>query len=82
MTTEAPADRRLGRIPLSKLGGAMHRVERPLPCPVCGAGSHMDVFPAAVRWPCGHTRTIQKIDPSCYKACHHNRARTLLRRAA
>ena len=77
--TAAPTDTdpRIGRRPRLKLGVVMHHVENPVyPCPVgCLQGTSLTVYAAAVQWPCGHTRDIPRIDPSCYPTCCHQRAR-------
>lgn len=70
----------LGAIPAVQLGERVHTVEHPaFGCPVTGCAfvGPMQVYVNAVRWLCGHTRSLPAHDQSCYVACHHNRAKQL-----
>jgi hypothetical protein len=49
----------LGAIPLADLGHCLNLVARPAyPCPTCSERGPMGVYGPAVRWVCGHTRTL------------------------
>lgn len=81
----APTDRRIGRRLVKSLGQPLNVVEHPYAgCPACSRSGPLEVYARAVRWPCGHTRDIPRIDPSCYKGCYHNRGRVrpILRKVA
>jgi hypothetical protein len=49
----------IGRVPASELGALLNVVERPtFPCPECDIRGPLAVYVPAVRWPCGHTRSL------------------------
>lgn len=49
----------LGRIPASEFGRALNVVKNPTyPCPQCEQRAAMSVYVTAVRWACGHTRSL------------------------
>lgn len=74
------ADIRLGKTPREQLGNRIHVIDNPVAaCPVCAHGGPVQVFAAAVRWPCGHTRSVPPISIDCYPGCVHNRAARLQR---
>jgi hypothetical protein len=65
----------LGATPVGQLGIRVHTVEHPaFGCPVtsCGTSGPMEVYVTAVRWMCGHTRTLPKHNQDCYPGCFHN----------
>lgn len=54
-----PARVVLGRVPVSKLGQLLNTVRQArFPCPKCDTGGPLEVYVPAVRWPCGHTRSL------------------------
>jgi hypothetical protein len=49
----------IGRTPKSELGALLNIVDKPpFPCPECGTDGPMGVYVPAVRWACGHTRSL------------------------
>jgi hypothetical protein len=65
----------IGRVPVDKLGPEIHVVEHPAfgcPVPGCDTAGPMTVYVTAVRWMCGHTRSLPKHNPACYAGCYHN----------
>lgn len=68
----------IGRIPREKLGACINTVARhPFPCPAhdCDMVGPIEVYSEAVRWPCGHTRSLPKLNIDCYAGCCHRRTR-------
>jgi hypothetical protein len=55
----------IGRVPKSELGALLNIVDKPaFPCPECGTDGPMVVYVLAVRWSCGHTRSLPPINTS------------------
>jgi hypothetical protein len=52
----------IGCTPKTRLGVLLNLVDRPaFPCPECDTGGPLAVYVPAVRWPCGHTRSLPPI---------------------
>jgi hypothetical protein len=55
----------IGRTPANRLGVLLNLVDHPaFPCPRCDTGGPLAVYLPAVRWPCGHTRSLPPIQTS------------------
>lgn len=55
----------IGRTPTSRLGVMLNLVDHPaFPCPECDVTGPLAVYVPAVRWPCGHTRSLPPIHTS------------------
>jgi hypothetical protein len=53
------------QVPKARLGLLLNTVERPtVPCPACSTSGPLAVYLPAVRWPCGHTRSLPPIQTS------------------
>ncbi|MDX3661258.1 hypothetical protein PV646_28470 [Streptomyces sp. ID05-26A] len=75
----------VGCIPLHQLGERIHVVKHPAfgcPVPICDYLGPLQVYVTAVRWLCGHTRTLPAHDQSCHRTCHHNRVAFLAAKQA
>lgn len=52
----------LGQLPTTRLGGLLNTVRvATFPCPQCTTTGPLQVYVPAVRWPCGHTRSLPPI---------------------
>lgn len=57
----------IGRTPKDRLGVQLNLVDRPaFPCPECDTDGPMGVYVLAVRWPCGHTRSLPPLHLNPY----------------